>query len=65
MPSRMPNKVAASSALACSPCPEKSHSTNSKSALALKKRHDTTPLESMKCSTKLFGSVTAWLSKVG
>src|SRR3954464_10932875 len=65
MSSRMPNNVAASSALELSPCPEKSHSTKSKSASALKKRHDTTPLESMKCSTKLLGSVTALLTKVG
>jgi len=57
--------VAASWALASSPSAVKSHSTKAKSALELKKRHDTTPLESMKCSTKLFGSVTALLSKVG
>ena len=57
--------VAASSAFACSPSPEKSHSTNSYSDLALKKRQETMPLESIKCSTKLFGSVTASLAKVG
>src|SRR5450830_1769781 len=65
MSSRIPNKVAASSALEFSPWPEKSHYTNGSVALALKKRHDTMPLESIKCSTKLFGSVTASLAKVG
>src|SRR6056297_3023792 len=57
----MPNSVAAS----CSLVPEKSHSQNSKSGLALKKRQETTPTESIKCSTKLFGSATVWELKVG
>src|SRR5690242_3515362 len=64
MSSSMPNNVAASSAFEFSPSPEKSHSTKSKSALELKKRHDTMPLESIKCSTKLLGSVKASHSKV-
>ena len=33
--------------------------------MALKNFHETTPLESIKCSTKLFGSVTALLLNVG
>ena len=61
----MPNNAVASSALEFSPWLVKSHSTNSYSDFELKKRHDTTPLESIKCSTKLFGSVTALLLKVG
>ena len=65
MSSRMLNICVASSALACSLWLVKSHSTKACSAFELKKRQDTTPLESIKCSTKLLGSVTALLLNVG
>ncbi len=51
--------------MASSPAAEKSHATKSSSYPALKTRHDTMPLESMKCATESQGSAAVWLLKAG